>query len=484
MSLKKNLGYNFLLSVSQLLIPLITIPYISRVLTPDGVGRVAFIDSFSYYFTVVAEFGIVAYGIREIGKVKEDPERLSKLVSELLFIRFITSAVSFVIYASVLWLLWDKVDNARLAIYSVSFLLSYFLYCEWYFWGTQQFKFIAIRSILVRLAGVGGIFLLIRTSADYPSYYFVIAFSAIATVLLSYIRMSRQLTISFRDLNWRKHLPFLFTNYGISLLYSAFIMLDTPMLRLRSTAEAAGIYMIAIKIIRISSTFVSDFMLVLYPHTVSVRQEQNLQAERKNLMRSSQLILMLSWPLATGTFLLADDLTEVYLGASFSEVALLLKLLALYPVLSTFNMYVSKQLLQAYDAERYNFRSLLIGAAVLLIATYFLSARYQAAGAAAALLIAETVTLSINLVYAFRLHSSLRIFDMKTTGHIFLGAMLFAPFIAGLRWLGFGQFVLLITGIAGSVFIYFLWMIFVARTPLVSQLFDDLKSRVLSKIKS
>lgn len=483
MSLKKNLGYNFLLSVSQLLIPLITIPYISRVLTPDGVGRVAFIDSFSYYFTVVAEFGIVAYGIREIGKVKDDPALLSKLVSELLFIRFITSSLSFVLYGTLMWVLWEKVDNARLAIYSASFLLSYFLYCEWYFWGTQQFKFISIRSILIRLVGVAGIFLLIRTSEDYPSYYFVIAFSAIATVLLSYFRMSRQLKVSFRNLNWRRHLPFLVTNYGISLLYSAFIMLDTPLLRLRSSAEAAGIYMVAIKIIRISSTFISDSMLVLYPHTVAVRKEQNLQAERKNLMRSSQLILMLSWPLAVGTFLLADDLTVVYLGASFSEVATLLKLLSLYPVLSTFNMFVSKQLLQAYDAERYNFKSLLAGALVLLISTYFLSARYAAAGAAIALLIAESVTLLLNLWYAYRLHNSLRIFDLTTIGHIFLGALLFIPFIAGLRWFGFDQLLLLITGITGSILIYFIWMIFVARTPLISQLFHDMKGLILSKIK-
>ncbi len=483
MSLKKNLGYNFLLSVSQLLIPLITIPYISRVLTPGGVGRVAFIDSFTYYFTVVAEFGIVAYGIREIGKVKDDPRLLSKLVSELLFIRFITSAVSFILYGIMMWVLWEKVENIQLAVYSASFLLSYFLYCEWYFWGTQQFQFISIRSILIRLAGVAGIFLLIRTSEDYPAYYFVIAFSAIATVLLSYFRMSRQLTISFRELNWKRHLPFLFTNYGISLLYSVFIMLDTPMLRLRNTAESAGIYMVAIKIIRISSTFISDSMLVLYPHTVAVRQTQKIEYERKNFLRSSQLILLLSWPLALGTFLLADDLTAVYLGPSFSEVAWLLKLLSIYPVLSTFNMFVSKQLLQAYDGERFNLRSLLLGATVLVSVTWVLSAKYGAAGAAIALLVAEAVTLALNLVFAYRLHSSLQIIDWRTLGHILLAAALFIPLIGGLRWLGFDQLWLLITAIGGCVTLYFLWMIFVARTPLINQLFNDLKGLVLSKIK-
>lgn len=96
MPLKQNLVYNFLLSVSQVLFPLITIPYVSRVLAPDMIGRVGFIDSYTYFFTVLAEFGIITYGVREISKKKGMGEGIDGLVSELLVIQFISGLVTLV----------------------------------------------------------------------------------------------------------------------------------------------------------------------------------------------------------------------------------------------------------------------------------------------------------------------------------------------------------------------------------------------------
>lgn len=124
MNLKKNLVYNSILSLSQVLFPLITIPYISRVLDPEGVGRVGFIDSYTYFFTVVAEFGIITYGVREIVKLKDDPIALKKLVSELFLIQLIASGIT-----SVIDLSGFSYYGRKLGCASYSFL-CFFFYCQ------------------------------------------------------------------------------------------------------------------------------------------------------------------------------------------------------------------------------------------------------------------------------------------------------------------------------------------------------------------
>jgi len=125
-TIKRNLLYNFLLSVSQVLFPLLSIPYVARVLDPEGVGRVAFIDSFSYYFVVMAELGITVYGIREVVKLRDEPERLKRLVKELMGLRVISSSLVMLLYAIMMWLLWDRIADWRLLGFSVTFLLINF----------------------------------------------------------------------------------------------------------------------------------------------------------------------------------------------------------------------------------------------------------------------------------------------------------------------------------------------------------------------
>lgn len=98
-SVKRNLAYNFILSLSQVFLPLLSIPYISRVLDPAGIGEVSFIDSFTFYFISIAEFGIVVYGMREVARLKNEPVEKEKLVSELLFLHIISSSVTLVLYA-------------------------------------------------------------------------------------------------------------------------------------------------------------------------------------------------------------------------------------------------------------------------------------------------------------------------------------------------------------------------------------------------
>ena len=147
----------------------------------------------TYYFIAVAEFGIVVYGIREVARVKHDRQKLQQLVSELLILHIITSCFSLVLYCIAVAVLWNKVDDIRLVLFSLSFLIVNFFACEWYFWGLERFRYITIRSLITRVLGLISLFILVKKPQDYYIYYAIIVISAIANITWNSVSLFREL---------------------------------------------------------------------------------------------------------------------------------------------------------------------------------------------------------------------------------------------------------------------------------------------------
>ena len=234
MSIKRNLVYNFILSVSQVFLPLLSIPYISRVLDPAGIGEVSFIDSFTFYFISIAEFGIVVYGMREVAKLRNEPHKRKKLVSELLLLHIISSSITMVLYAAAVFFIWHKIHDTRILYFSLAYLLVNFFACEWYFLGMEKFRYITFRSVLSRVLGLICIYLLIKQPSDYYIYYAIIASSAIMNSLWNNYLLFKEIPVSFKGIDWKRHIPKLRVNYFISLVYGITLMLDNVLLRIVS----------------------------------------------------------------------------------------------------------------------------------------------------------------------------------------------------------------------------------------------------------
>ena len=206
MSIRRNLVYNFILSASQVFLPLISIPYISRVLSPAGIGEVSFVDSFTFYFISIAEFGIVTYGIREVAKLRDDVAARNKLVSELLLFHIVSSTVTLLVYAAAVLVIWDKIHDTRILLFSLAYLLVNFFACEWYFLGMEKFRYISYRSILSRVLGLIAMFIIIKQPSDYFLYYGIIASSAMMNSLWNNYLLFREVPVSFRNVQWTKHI--------------------------------------------------------------------------------------------------------------------------------------------------------------------------------------------------------------------------------------------------------------------------------------
>ena len=431
MSLKKNLVYNSLLSFSQVLFPLISIPYLTRVLHPDGLGRVSFVDSLTYYFVVVAEFGIVTYGIKQVSRLRHDRPALQKLVAELLSLHVLVSLVSIAIYTVAVLLMFDEIRDVRYLFFSFSFLLVNSFACEWYFWGTEEFRYITLRSFTTRLLGLISVFVLVNGSEDALIYYAIMVCASVGNMIWNTARLFSEVPLTFRNLNWRRHLPHLRITYLISLVYSVVLMLDNVVLQLVSVSSAVAFYAYASRLVRLSTGLVTDSLIVFYPRTVSLAYHNENERLQATVLGASQLILLATVPMAAGILFLAEPFTVLYFGKNFLPVASNLRILAVYPVIKAFSLFLNKQLLMSYDREKDILRALVAGAIVFVALGIPLSYKYSDKGTCVALVISEAVVLLMNAFFVRRMRSGLRILDVKSIVHAAAGSLLFWPVIRG-----------------------------------------------------
>ena len=484
MSIRRNLVYNFILSASQVFLPLISIPYISRVLSPAGIGEVSFVDSFTFYFISIAEFGIVTYGIREVAKLRDDVAARNKLVSELLLFHIVSSTVTLLVYAAAVLVIWDKIHDTRILLFSLAYLLVNFFACEWYFLGMEKFRYISYRSILSRVLGLIAMFIIIKQPSDYFLYYGIIASSAMMNSLWNNYLLFREVPVSFRNVQWTKHIRGAFTNYVINLVYGITLLLDNVLLRIASTAAAVGYYAFSIKILRVSTQLLTDPLHVFFPRIVWFLKDNDLKQVQLMIRRNFQLLVIFSIPLCVGIFLLAEPLVIVFLGQQFIPAIDNLRILAIFPLLKSYNHLLSKQVLISHDRERLYLNALSISSVVFVILVLGLSYLYADSGASYAIICAEIVLLVMNFYYVRKTFSHVEVFDPKTFLHACTGALIFIPVVYLIKT-GISSPVLVLTiSIVTCVVLYFLVQLFIIKNEFMIILRDIIVKRGKKFIKS
>ncbi len=169
-SLSLNFIMNAVLAVSAVIFPLVTTPYVSRILLPEGTGKVALAVSVISYFNLFAQLGIPTYGIRACAQVRDDRGQLSCVVRELLFLNLLMSLASYAVLAAALVLVPRlRAEWTLYAVVSLTILLNT-LGMEWLYKGLEQYTFITVRSVAFKAVAVAAMFLLVRQRQDYVIY--------------------------------------------------------------------------------------------------------------------------------------------------------------------------------------------------------------------------------------------------------------------------------------------------------------------------
>ena len=265
-SLKVNFIMNAILTLSSFLFPLITFPYISRILLPAGTGKVSFATSLVSYFAMLAQLGIPTYGIRACARVRDDRRELTQTTHELLYINMIMCVVSYIIFFLVLGLV-PRLREERILYLIVSLTIAFnALGMEWLYKALEEYTYIAVRSIFFKLIALIAMFLMVHEKGDYVIYGGISIFASSASNILNFIHARRYIDRKpIRTLQLKKHGKAVGVFFAMSCATTIYTNLDTVMLGFMSSDVDVGYYHAAVKIKTILVGIVTSLGTVLLP---------------------------------------------------------------------------------------------------------------------------------------------------------------------------------------------------------------------------
>ena len=399
-SIKYNFIMNTILKTSSFIFPLITLPYVSRVLGAVGNGKVSFAASVVSYFSMFASLGIPTYGIRVCAESRDDKEKLSQVVQELLIICMCCTIIAYLAFAiCVLTIPRFKEDMVVLFVSSISLVLTS-VGVEWFYQGIEQYDYITIRNIAVKIISIIAMFLFVKKQSDFVIYAFINVIGTVGSNILNILRLKKFITFKkLKKYNLKKHLKPAFVFLCLSATITVYTNLDVIMLGFMKGDAQVGYYNAAIKIRSVLLSIVTALGTVVLPRA-SYYYKTNMKKEFEWInSRSLQFVVLLSLPLAVFFTIESSDMIYLLAGAHYDGAINPLRCILPTIVFVGISTVTGTQILVPMGCEKITATSTAFGAITDLLLNLFLIKSIAASGAAIATTIAELIVLIVQIVY-------------------------------------------------------------------------------------
>ena len=405
-SLKKNSFFYTIKTLLGIIFPIITFPYASRILLPDGIGKINFVNSIIDYFVLFAGLGIAAYSIRESAKVKNDKILFSKFATEIIVINFFTTLISLGLLAITL------IFSEKLAAYRTLLILGSCKIIfetfglEWLYKAQEEFGYIAKRTFVFQIISIIFLFLFVRSPADINFYMIFTVLSSSGANLCNIIYSRKFFKFSLKyDLAIKKHLKPIFILFASAVATSVFTILDTTMLGIMKGDTEVGYYAAATKISKMLVLTLSAVTGVLLPR-LSYFVETDEKKYFDLLQKGANILQAVSIPVTAGLIVLAEPITYLFCGKNYEPSILCMQILAPTIFIILFNSFFSDLVFLSHKKDSYIMYPVLLGSVINFLLNLFLIPRYSILGAAVASIIAELSILFVKLILSFKILSS------------------------------------------------------------------------------
>jgi len=433
-SLKLNVIMNAVRTAASMVFPLITFPYVSRVLGPEGVGKNNFALSLVGYFTLLASIGIPLYGIREVAKTRDDKPALSALVQELLVLHGVASLGSFLAFIGMLFFNRQmRSEPALFLVVSISIPLS-MLTMEWLYQGLEDYVYITARSISISALSVVALFVFVHRGGDYVVNAAVTVAASLGSSVLNFWN-ARKFVFARRDRPWqfRRHFRPLVTIYALNFIISIYVSLDTVMLGFLSTSQNVGYYSSAVKLTKLLIAMVTSFGTVLLPRLSYYLSNDRREDFDRMLRKSLGIVLLLCLPIQTALMLISRELLEVVAGIQYLPASGCVVITAPIILAIGLSNIFGFQILYSMSKEKTFVFSVSVGAVIDVVLNWILIPRFSHFGAAAATLFAEAAITALQIVLVRRFYHVP--WPWKNIGKYLLATASMAGALLGIRWI-------------------------------------------------
>ncbi|WP_203633359.1 flippase [Lacticaseibacillus suibinensis] len=448
MKLVKNYLYNAFYQLFSLLVPLVTIPYVSRVLGAKGIGINAFTNSNVQYFVLAGSLGIALYGNRQIAYYRDNREKTSQAFWEIFFIRAITISIALVAF----FVFLNFTTQYRIAYLMQGLLIVAAAFdVSWLFMGVENFKVTVVRNVIVRLVTLIAIFLFVKTANDLNLYIALLSLSQLLgnLTLFPYLRHYIDKP-RWHSLNLWQHLRPSLVLFVPQIATQVYLVLNKTMLGSFVSVEAAGFYDNSDKIIKMVLAIVTATGTVMLPRVANTFAKGNYEQVRKYLYTSFDFVSVLAIPMMFGVAAVAHGFAVLFFGSEFAPVGPLMMLESIVIVLIAWSNVLGVQYLLPTGHNRAYTWSVVLGALVNVVLNVPLILRLGADGAMIATILSELAVTGFQL-YATRKELEFRQLFEGQWKYWLAGLAMFAVVFGLTRVLRGGYLSLIIEVIAGVV---------------------------------
>lgn len=392
-SLKLNMLLNAIKGLVSVIFPLITFPYVSRVLGVDEIGRYNFANSIVSYFTLIAGLGISSYAIREGARFRDDKEKLQHFACEMFSINIVSTFVAYLLLIIVI-LCVHKLWNYKvlLIIFSLQIMFQT-IGIEWIYSIYEDYFFITIRSIAFQVVSLIFLFAFVRSENDVDIYAAITVFSGIGANLLNYIYARKYCKISLtRKVDWKKHMKPILVLFAMAVTVTIYVSSDTTILGFLCTDYEVGIYSVSVKIYTIIKTVVSAVVTVSIPRMSAILGKDDKKEFSRVGADIYNTLLTVMLPAMVGVIILRKEIILIVAGSAYLDAVSSLTILGFAMIVCLGAYFWGQAVLVPSKNENVVLLATVISAVINIILNFILIPFWKERAAAFTTLLAEAIT--------------------------------------------------------------------------------------------
>jgi O-antigen/teichoic acid export membrane protein len=388
-SIKKNFAYKSVLTLSTYLINFITFPYVARMLGVERIGLVNFVDNTVNYFLLFATMGVGLLGVREIAAVKEDKKRRDQVYSSMLALNLLFTLVSLGIYLLCISTIPKLCQYDELFYIGTAKILFTVFLVEWFFTGVENFRYITLRSILIKVLYIISVFLFVRDTSDYRLYFILTVGVVVLNALINQLYIRKFVRVRWNNIQLFKYLKQNVTLGIYTLMTSMYLTFNVMYLGLVSNNTEVGYYTTAFKLYSVILGFFTAFTNVMLPRMSSLLANGEKDRFQELVNRSFSVMATCCIPLILCSMIMAPQIVYILSGPGYEGAILPMRIIMPAAFAVGVAQVLAIQVLMPMKKDKVLLIASIIGAVVSLLINLLVVPSVKSVGSAVVLLCSE-----------------------------------------------------------------------------------------------
>lgn len=455
-SIKKNFLYNAFYNVLVLILPLITAPYISRIMGAERIGIYSYSYSIASYFGLFILMGLSNYGNRTIAAVRDDKKKLSKTFWSIYVMQISMALIVIFVYIGYVNYI---ASNKLMALIQLIYIISVALDINWFFFGMEQFKLTVTRNTIIKFLNVILIFLLVKDQNDLYLYGFVMVIGPLLSQLFLWGFLRKYISFAKVSINdVIRHIKPNLVLFIPVIAISIYTIMDRVMLGAMSTMTEVGYYENSNKLTAIPAMAITSLGTVMLPRMSNMIANGKKSEAMKYIQKSLIISVILSSSMAFGLSAVSKEFVPIFYGSGFEKCASVISILVLSSIFMSWANVIRTQYLIPNHQDKIYIVSVFLGAFVNVIINLLLIPLMQALGAAVGTLFAE---LSVCVYQTYKVRNEIKVWRyLKQSIPLLLSAIVMYLVVINVPFISSNLITLIVKIVTGGIIYLILFLIY------------------------